>query len=62
MKDCLDTGWVSTAGQWVSRFEEELCTITGAAHAVAVTTALLLCGWLCTLLVLSLGMRCCCLR
>ena len=35
--DCLDTGWVSTAGQWVSRFEQELCARTGAAHAVAVT-------------------------
>ena len=35
--DCLDTGWVSTAGRWVSRFEQELCTATGAAHAVAVT-------------------------
>lgn len=37
VKDCLDTGWVSTAGQWVSRFEQELASATGAAHAVAVT-------------------------
>jgi len=37
VKDCLDTGWVSTAGQWVSRFEKELAAATGAAHAVAVT-------------------------
>lgn len=37
VKDCLDTGWVSTAGQWVSRFEHELASATGAAHAVAVT-------------------------
>ena len=37
VKDCLDTGWVSTAGQWVSRFEQELCAVTGASHAVAVT-------------------------
>ena len=37
VKDCLDTGWVSTAGQWVSRFEHLLCGITGAGHAVAVT-------------------------
>ena len=37
VKDCLDTGWVSTAGQWVTRFEKELCAITGANHAVAVT-------------------------
>ena len=37
MKDCLDTGWVSTAGKWVNRFEHELASATGAAHAVAVT-------------------------
>lgn len=37
VKDCLDTGWVSTAGSWVSRFEEELCTITGASHSVVVS-------------------------
>jgi aminotransferase in exopolysaccharide biosynthesis len=37
VRDCLDTGWVSTAGRWVSRFEQDLCTATGAAHAVAVT-------------------------
>lgn len=37
VKDCLDTGWVSTAGKWVSRFEQELASATGAAHAVAVT-------------------------
>ena len=37
VRDCLDSGWVSTAGQWVSRFEHELCARTGATHAVAVT-------------------------
>lgn len=37
VRDCLDSGWVSTAGQWVSRFEQELCAYTGAAHVVAVT-------------------------
>jgi len=37
VRDCLDSGWVSTAGQWVSRFEQELCARTEAAHAVAVT-------------------------
>ena len=43
VKDCLDTGWVSTAGSWVSRFEQELSILTGADHVVAVsngTTAL----------------------
>ena len=37
VKDYLDTGWVSTAGSWVSRFEQQLCAITGASHAVAVS-------------------------
>jgi len=37
LKDCLDTGWVSTAGSWVNRFEQQLCTITGASHALAVS-------------------------
>ena len=37
VKDCLDTGWVSTAGSWVSRFEQQLCAFTGASNAVAVS-------------------------
>jgi perosamine synthetase len=37
VKHCLDTGWVSTAGSWVSCFEQQLCAITGASHAVAVS-------------------------
>lgn len=37
VKDCLDTGWVSTAGSWVNRFEQHLCSITGAEHAVVVS-------------------------
>ena len=37
VKDCLDTGWVSTAGKWVNRFEQELAAVTGASHVVAVT-------------------------
>ena len=37
VKNCLDTGWVSTAGKWVSRFEDELCRITGARNAIVVS-------------------------
>ena len=37
VKDCLDSGWVSTAGGWVSRFEQQLCAFTRAEHAVAVS-------------------------
>ncbi|MGY8993732.1 MAG: aminotransferase class I/II-fold pyridoxal phosphate-dependent enzyme, partial [Rhodospirillales bacterium] len=35
VKDCLDTGWVSTAGRYVEKFEAMLCDITGARNAVA---------------------------
>lgn len=35
VKDCLDTGWVSTVGAYVDRFEKMLCEITGARHAIA---------------------------
>ena len=35
--DCFDTGWMSTAGIWVSCFEQEACTISGARHAVVVS-------------------------
>lgn len=37
VKDCLDTGWVSTVGQYVDKFEHDLAEYTGAAHAIATT-------------------------
>ncbi|MCF8295996.1 MAG: LegC family aminotransferase [Saprospiraceae bacterium] len=36
VKDCLDTGWVSSAGKYVDLFEEKVCEYTGARFAVAV--------------------------
>lgn len=36
IKECLDTGWVSSAGPFVDRFERNLAAAVGAAHAVAV--------------------------
>ncbi len=36
VKDCLDTGWVSSAGKYVDEFETRLRQLTGAKHAVAV--------------------------
>ena len=33
--ECLDSGWVSTVGAFVERFEGMLTDYTGAAHAVA---------------------------
>lgn len=35
VKDCLDTGWVSSVGKWVDRFEEMMIETTGARHAIA---------------------------
>jgi aminotransferase in exopolysaccharide biosynthesis len=35
VKECLDTGWVSSAGPFVDRFEQDICTLTGAGYAVA---------------------------
>lgn len=37
VKDCIDNGWVSSAGHWVNKFEEHICQFTGAKYAVAVT-------------------------
>jgi len=51
VKDCLDTGWVSSAGAYVETFEKKLAGYTGAGNAVAVVNgtsglqvALRLCG------------------
>ena len=35
VKDCLDTGWISSAGEYVNRFEEAIQNYTGAKHAIA---------------------------
>jgi perosamine synthetase len=35
VKECLDTGWVSSAGPFVNRFEDEFAKYVGAKHAVA---------------------------
>ena len=36
VKDCLDSGWVSSVGRYVDRFERELAERCGVARAVAV--------------------------
>ncbi len=36
VKDCLDTGWVSSVGRYVDEFEARLVEFTGARYAVAV--------------------------
>ena len=35
VKDCLDTGWVSTAGKYVDLFEKKVAKFTGAKYAIA---------------------------
>lgn len=35
LKECLETGWVSSAGPFVERFEEAVASGVGATHAVA---------------------------
>ena len=46
VKDCIDTGWVSSVGAYVDRFERDLAAYTGVAHAIATsngTSALHIC-------------------
>ena len=46
VKECIDTGWVSSVGKFVDRFEEDLVAYTGVKRAVAVangTSALHIC-------------------
>jgi perosamine synthetase len=35
IKECLDTGWVSSAGKYVDLFEQRIAQYTGAKHAIA---------------------------
>ncbi len=37
VKECIDTGWVSSAGKWVSKFENKIADFTGAKYAIAVS-------------------------
>jgi len=36
LKQCLDSGWVSSVGEYVSLFEKQLAEYTGVKHAVAI--------------------------
>ena len=35
VKDCLDTGWISSAGAYVNKFEQVIQNYTGAKYAIA---------------------------
>lgn len=37
VKDCLDTGWVSSVGSYVDRFEHDLASYIGVKYVVAVS-------------------------
>lgn len=46
VKECIDTGWVSSVGKFVDRFEKDLADYTGAKYAVVMvngTAALHIC-------------------
>ncbi|KPA11438.1 aminotransferase DegT [Candidatus Magnetomorum sp. HK-1] len=46
VKDCIDSGWVSSTGKFVNMFEEQLAQYTGSKYAIAVvngTAALHMC-------------------
>jgi perosamine synthetase len=46
VKDCLDTGWISSVGEYVTSFERAVAAFSGAAYGVAMvngTSALHLC-------------------
>lgn len=46
LKDCIDTGWVSSVGSYVDRIEHDLAAFTGAHRAIATangTAALHIC-------------------
>ncbi|ABM76867.1 LegC family aminotransferase [Prochlorococcus marinus] len=36
VKNCIDSGWVSSTGSWVNEFEKGIVNLTGAKYAVAV--------------------------
>ena len=36
VKECIDTGWVSSAGKYVNQFEEQLKDLTKIPHAIAI--------------------------
>ena len=39
IKECLDTGWVSSSGKFVDAFEDKIASYTGAKFAVACSNA-----------------------
>ncbi len=38
LKNCIETGWVSSSGEFVKRFEQKICEYTKAKYCIAVTS------------------------
>ena len=38
VKECLDTGWVSSVGPFVEQLEKSVASYVGATHGVAMST------------------------
>lgn len=36
VKNCIDSGWVSSSGNWVNKFEEKICLFTGAKYSILI--------------------------
>ena len=36
LNNCIDSGWISSAGKWVEKFQDELCNFTKAKYCCAV--------------------------
>ena len=37
LSECINSGWVSTAGEFVNKFEKKICSYTNAKYCIAVT-------------------------
>ena len=37
LKNCIDSGWVSSAGEWVEKFEKSISKHTGSKNVIAVS-------------------------
>ncbi len=36
VKNCIDTGWVSSSGDWIEKFEKGICSYTGSKYSIVV--------------------------
>lgn len=37
LKECIESGWVSSSGIWVKKFEDLISSFTGAKYSIAVS-------------------------